>query len=104
LGPRWRPLTSLVDGLLADKFNEVLASGKLSKPLAPQEAEALKATSFGDVAAKATTIGARVSKASPWDVEGGRVRGDRRAGLSRAVATRSAAPGVLEAKRLGQRA
>ena len=44
----------MVDGLLAEKFNEVLASGRLKKSLTPAEGEALKAESFADVAAKAT--------------------------------------------------
>jgi len=45
---------TVVDVLLNKKFDEVIASGILAKPLPPKEAEAMKLKAFNDVAAAAT--------------------------------------------------
>lgn len=52
--PVLRDSADLVDPILNDQFNTIMASGKLTKPMTPAEGEALKATEFADVATKAT--------------------------------------------------
>jgi hypothetical protein len=52
--PVLRDSSDIVDNVLTEKFNEVLASGRLNKPLPPVEAEELQRTSFADVATRAT--------------------------------------------------
>lgn len=52
--PVLRDSAVVVDPILDAKFAEVVASGKLAKPLSAEAREALKATEFADVATKAT--------------------------------------------------
>lgn len=66
--PAVRPL---VDVLLNKKFDEVLASGAVAKPLPPKEAEAMKLRAFNDVAAEATRsiVKLRGTASSPTPAE-----------------------------------
>lgn len=52
--PVLRDSANIVDPILVEQFDAVLASGKVNKPLSPREAEALKKSEFADAAAKAT--------------------------------------------------
>jgi hypothetical protein len=52
--PVLKDSADIVDSMLKDQFDAVLASGKLVQPMTPAEAEALKKSEFADVAAKAT--------------------------------------------------
>ena len=52
--PIFRGKESLVNSILKDQFDAVIASGRLNKPLTAKEAEALKSEQFADAATKAT--------------------------------------------------
>jgi len=52
--PSLKDSADIVDTVLNDKFNEVLASGKVNKPLTVAEGEELMRTSFADAATRAT--------------------------------------------------
>lgn len=62
--PALRDSKRFVDTILDEKFAEVLASGKLAKPLTPPERETLKDEAFADVAAKATREVVRLTGAA----------------------------------------
>jgi hypothetical protein len=52
--PSLKDSADIVDTVLNDKFNEVLASGKVNKPLTVAEGEELMRVSFADAATRAT--------------------------------------------------